>query len=286
MVGGWDGSNDLKTAELIPNRCSIPSLPKGISEQPSLILTNDNNILLCGGTNNEKQCLQLKEKNWVHHSDLIDLRRYATAITMAKGTFLFGGSWPSQKTWEWLPSGSSTWVYGGSIPHPGINYGCGVLISSTEILLIGGEDSKQRILKFNVETEEWTEMNETLQPGRYHHSCVVFKNSIFVSGGQTSGDNVLKSTQILDKDNLSISYSSDLKEATYGHGLVIAHYNNQPTVLAIGGGYYQDDDWVPRDSIEVWDPETKTWSLTNDLALSEAKYNFGALSLPTRLVCP
>ena len=279
-MGGWDGSNDLKTAELIPNRCSIPSLPKGISEQPSLILTNDNNILLCGGTNNETvetQCLQLKEKNWVHHSDLIDWRRYATAITMAKGTFLFGGSWPSQKTWEWLPSGSSTWVHGGSIPHPGINYGCGVQISSTEILLIGGYLSEQRILKFNVETEEWTEMDEKLQPGRYQHSCVVFKNNIIVSGGINNG--AFKSTQIFDKDNLTLSYSSDMKQGRDGHGLVVSHYNNQPTVLAIGGYPYTD-------SIEVWDPESKIWSLSSDLAISEAKAGFGALSVPTHLVCP
>ena len=195
---------------------------------------------------------------------------------MAKGTFIFGG-WLSPKTWEWLPSGSSTWVHGGSIPDPHFEQGCGVQISSTEILLIGGEDSKQRILKFNVDTEEWTEMDEKLQPGRYRHSCVVFKNNIIVSGGINNG--AFKSTQIFDKDNLTLSYSSDMKQERRGHGLVIAHYNNQPTVLAIGGLPYTD-------SIEVWDHESMTWSLANDLRLTKAKKNFGALSIPTRLVCP
>ena len=68
VVGGGDatvsvkyGERHLKTAELIPpNKCKIPSLPKGINIQPSLILTNDDKILLCGGKNNEKECLQLK----------------------------------------------------------------------------------------------------------------------------------------------------------------------------------------------------------------------------------
>ena len=67
VVGGGDatvsvkyGERHLKTAEIIPNKCKIPSLPKGINIQPSLILTNDDKILLCGGKNNEKECLQLK----------------------------------------------------------------------------------------------------------------------------------------------------------------------------------------------------------------------------------
>ena len=82
VVGGGDatvsvkyGERHLKTAELIPpNKCKIPSLPKGINIQPSLILTNDDKILLCGGKNNEQECLELKENNWVHHSDLIESR--------------------------------------------------------------------------------------------------------------------------------------------------------------------------------------------------------------------
>ena len=276
MVGGLDGNGHLKTSELIPNKCTIPSLPKGISGQPSLILTNDDNIILCGGFRNEYECLEMKENNWMHHSDLIEKRELATSVTMAKGTFIFGGH-ESRNTWEWLPSGSSTWVQGGSIPDPGFEQGCGIMISSSEILLIGGKDSKQRILKFNVETEEWTEMDEKLQPGRYQPSCVVFKNNIIVSGGINDG--AFKSTQIFDKDNLTLSYSSDMKQGRDGHGLVVSHYNNQPTVLAIGGYPYTD-------SIEVWDPESKIWSLSSDLAISEAKAGFGALSVPTRLVCP
>ena len=153
------------------------------------------------------------------------------------------------------------------------------MISSSEILLIGGKYSEQRILKFNVDSEEWTEMDEKIQPGRYYHSCVVFKNYIIVSGGKSSSSEVLKSTQIINIDNLSLSYSSDMEQARYSHGLVVAYYNNQPTVLAIGGKPYTD-------SVEVWNPESKTWSLSGDLRLSEAKRNFGALSVPTHLVCP
>ena len=198
---------------------------------------------------------------------------------MPNGIYIFGGNdYPTM--WEWLPSGSSTWVQGGSIPWPGFNGGCGVRISLSELLLIGGKESEQRILKFNVETGEWTEMEEVLEPGRYFHACVVFKNNIIVNGGQDSSGEYLKLAEIFDKDNLAISYSSDMKEARCAHGLVVAHHKNQPTVLAIGGYPYTTD------TIEKWDPESKTWSLTNDLRLSKTKNSFGILSVPTHLVCP
>ena len=94
MVGGNAGSNGLNffdTTELIPNKCTIPSLPKALGGFPSMFLTSENNILLCGGAHNDDECLEMKENNWMHHSDLIEKRRLATSVTMAKGTFIFGG---------------------------------------------------------------------------------------------------------------------------------------------------------------------------------------------------
>ena len=291
MVGGNAGSagsnvfNFFDTTELIPNKCTIPSLPKALGDFPSLFLTSENNILLCGGTRNEYECLEMKVNNWIHHSDLIEKRGKATSVTMAKGTFIFGGH-ESRNTWEWLPSGSSTWVLGGNIPDPGFFNGCGVPISANEILLVGGqgeEETMDRILKFSVETNDWTEMNETLQPGIYDHSCISFKNSIIVSGGKRPGTSPLESTQMINKDSLTVSKSSDMNQARREHRLVVAHYNNQTTVLAIGG---MSNGWKETASVEKWDPESEAWSLADDLTLSEAKYGFGALSVPTRLLCP
>ena len=282
-MGGLDGNGHLKTSELIPNKCTIPSLPKGISGQPSLILTNDDNIILCGGFRNEYECLEMKENNWMHHSDLIEKRELATSVTMAKGTFIFGGH-ESRNTWEWLPSGSSTWVQGGNIPDPGFFSGCGVPISTNEILLIGGVVSTDRILKFNVETNEWTEMDEKLYPPNHDHSCLLFKNNIIVSGGVVDWGSITDLTLIMNKDSLTMRETSNMNEKRREHGLVVAHYNNQTTVLAIGGltKFFNGETA----SIEKWDPESEAWSIANDLTLSEARYSFGALSVPTRLLCP
>ena len=54
VVGGYGGTgngNLLTSVEVIgDNKCSIPQLPFGISRQPSIILTKDDQILACGGT--------------------------------------------------------------------------------------------------------------------------------------------------------------------------------------------------------------------------------------------
>ena len=286
-MGGNAGSagsnvfNFFDTTELIPNKCTIPSLPKALGGFPSLFLTSQNNILLCGGFHNEYECLEMKVNNWIHHSDLIEKRGKATSVTMAKGTFIFGGV-HSRNTWEWLPSGNSTWVQGGNIPDPGFSSGCGVPISTNEILLIGGVDSTDRILKFNVETNEWTEMDEKLYPPNYGHSCLLFKNNIIVSGGGVGY--MIDLTLIMNKDSLTVSKTSNMIKKRREHGLVVAHYNNQTTVLAIGGltKFFNGETA----SIEKWDPESEAWSIANDLTLSEARYSFGALSVPTRLLCP
>ena len=288
MVGGNAGIagsnvfNFFDTTELIPNKCTIPSLPKALGDFPSLFLTSENNILLCGGTRNEYECLEMKVNNWIHHSDLIEKRGKATSVTMAKGTFIFGGV-HSRNTWEWLPSGNSTWVQGGNIPDPGFSSGCGVPISTNEILLIGGEEKPHdRILKFNVETNEWTEMDEKLYQPIHGHSCLLFKNNIIVSGGGLWSMSDL--TLIMNKDSLTMRETSNMNEKRREHGLVVAHYNNQTTVLAIGGltSFFNGETA----SIEKWDPESEAWSIANDLTLSEARYSFGALSVPTRLLCP
>ena len=93
LVGGWNGTDHLKNVEIFgdDNTCQIPQLPKFISGRPNLILTNEKKLLICGGYNNEQNCLLFKNNNWQQHSSLIQPRKHASAVTMPLGTFIFGG---------------------------------------------------------------------------------------------------------------------------------------------------------------------------------------------------
>ena len=139
IAGGWH-NGELDTVEIIPKHddCIIPKLPAITTHHPSLIKTTNDEIIICGGRNNWNKCLSLDSDGWSEHSLLTKERRFATAIGMPNGIYLFGG-YDTRKNWEWLPAGSTLWQNGGDdIPDPGFHEGCGASISDTELILIGG----------------------------------------------------------------------------------------------------------------------------------------------------
>jgi len=295
IVGGYDGANELQTTEIIPKRskCSsntLPSLPTGISFQPSLVQTSEEEILLCGGDGNEEKCLELKDNQWQEHSNLIYKRESASAVSMPEGIFLFGGGPLSKTTWGWLPSGTNQWQIRNAyfIKSWGGRYGleiseaCAVKINDIEILIIGGYENRKRVLKFNSNTKEFTNLgDDVLNQGRIRHACTLYENQIIISGGRISSFNGLSSTEIINLNDLTTSHTAgDLVQGRYKHDLVVVHVDNKPTVLAVGG-YGKG----LLDSIEKWNPTTETWTMT-EMKLSEPKADFGILSLPTRLLCP
>ena len=277
------GGSKPDTAEVVGRSdCKLPSVNISINEQPSLIVNNDKKILLCGGTNNLKKCLKLDDEGWVDHSDLIEERSWASSITVSRGSFIFGG-FESPKTWEWLPTGSNSWKKGGSIPDPGFWKGCVVQVTDWQVILIGGKVTKDKIIQFDIRKGKFEEVGK-LNQGRWGHSCIMVRNTIIVSGGEETYEH-LTSTELIEVDHFTSRFGPKMQMARVRHGLINTHFNNKPTVFAIGGEGYQNGEWHIWDSIEEWDPDKEQWILLN-LTHIEARHSFGYISLPTNLVCP
>ena len=75
------------------------------------MVAHNGTILLCGGRNNEKKCLQLDHGTWKEHSTLNVERAWHSAVTTQTATFIFGG-WGSKKTYEYLAKDSTKWLMG------------------------------------------------------------------------------------------------------------------------------------------------------------------------------
>ena len=73
-------------------------------------------------------------------------------------------------------------------------------------------------------------------------------------------------------------------QARRWHGLALVHVDNKPRVLAIGGQDHETNYLHRLDSIEMWNPATETWKLT-EMKLNHPKADFGFLSVPTGLIC-
>ena len=288
IVGGWD--NDfLKTTEIIPKRsiCKgrpLPSLPIGIISLPSLVQTSEEEILLCGGVNNGRECLKLDNNKWQEHSRLKNTRHDdASAVSMPGGIYIFGGNY-SRTTWEWLRSGTNQWQIGNStIPGFGFSDGCAVKINDNEILLIGGQDTYKRVLKFNTNTKTFTNIGNVLNQYKAFPACTLFQEKVIIAGGKDLSGKFSNSTEIINLNNLTKAHTAgNLVKARYNHGIGVVHVDNKPTVVAVGG--FNDDDFFI-DSIEMWNPATETWTMSS-MTLSKPKYSFAMLSLPTRQLCP
>ena len=84
------------------------------------------------------------------HSNLIEERIASTGISMPDAVYLFGGTSAPTTSNVMRKHSSHTWNVGPVIPGSGIQYGCGVRISSTELVLIGGSDSLKAVRKYNT----------------------------------------------------------------------------------------------------------------------------------------
>ena len=270
------------TAELIPKRknCAIPDLPIGI-DGLSLLHTNDDKIMVCGGSNNVGTCLVLQHGQWKQDSYLFNRRHNATGISMPDAIYMIGQTY-GKITWDWLSTGSTTWYASEGVSDV-FEFGCGVRLSEFEILLIGGYTTERRILKINFLTGTSQTVGH-LHQGRYGHSCSLFQDTIFVTGGKYSSSIYLAHTEMIELKTLTSRIGHDLKEARAFHGLAVSHVNKQLRLLAIGGSFGEGAGKY-RDSIEIWNPEGQSWNFFKEMKLSKGKSRFGCLSVPTHLIC-
>ena len=148
IAGGYDKSSvEVLTGDLGTKK--LRYLPAKIDDS-SMILHNET-ILLCGGYNNVKKCLQLDHRTWKKHSTLEEGRVSHSAVTTQTATFLFGGDY-SRTTYEYLPKDSTEWLRGKTEIPGSFWSGCAVAVKSEqEIWLIGGIGKDKKIFSFDVD---------------------------------------------------------------------------------------------------------------------------------------
>ena len=103
--------------------------------------------------------------------------------------------------------------------------------------------------------------------------CFLYNGNVLVTGGY-DGRNQLKSTEIIELSNWKSKTAGNLNVARHSHGMGIVDINGKSKLIVFGGTneYYLD-------SIEEWDEDTETWSLST-MKLSEAKKQFAYCQLP------
>lgn len=308
LAGGYAPSGNaegffyrsITKVETIPVQsppCQVPDLPAPNSGS-TLVLTPQRLLLNCGGMEDlypepvrYKSCLALDVSGgggWSHHSDLTNSRNGAVGVTLPTGTYLFGGDYPA--TVDFMPASSSTWQ-AGPVPPDDLFFGsdsCGLAISDTEIVFIGGDDNYNRVTKYSTVTNEWIVM-ASLTVGRSEHACTLLDDNIIVAGGMSAGNEATGEftaiTEIIPLSTWIPRPGGNLAEPRRLFAMVTLG-GQYPKVLAIGGysgtsSYFEGDT----ESIEEWQADTEKWEAA-PMNLTTGNYNFGAIAIPLGLICP
>ena len=285
LIGGGSDNdyNRLASVEVISddarNNIQLPNLPRQISYSPSMV-NHNGSILLCGGYNNHQTCLQMEENGWTPHSNLNKERKWASAVATNTATFIFGGD-ESIFTYEYLEQGSSTnWQKGNErIPGNGFAGGCAIAISDKEVWLIGGLSTESRILSFNTRNQKFEEVNTIqLKEGRRRQVCIKIPGTtkIIVSGGIDSSRNRLDSVEIIDFESKIVTNTGKMNFKRAFHGISILTLDGEDQIAIFGG---RDENHKILDSVEVYDQETQIWTKRPDMKLTQAKEDFGFLTI-------
>ena len=132
------------------------------------------------------KCWVLKGMKWVYHSKFNNTRKNATVVKMPNGIYAFGGeNFLVSRSFEFLPSGSTEWQLSPDIIVEGLFEASGIAISSTELLLIGGQKFKSKptvhrnlednigILKINIQTNQCTHIGTLPMPASNVQSAII-----------------------------------------------------------------------------------------------------------------
>ena len=250
----------------------LPTLPRNI--EYSLMVAHNGTILLSGGRNNEKQCLQLNHGTWKDHSTLNEKRVWHSAVTTQAATFIFGGGY-SKTTYEYLSKDSTQWLMGKNEIPGGFSEGYAIAVKSDqEIWLIGGAGTKKRILSFNVESHTFQVLPFQLNVGRLRHRCAFIPNinKIMITGGYNGGS--LDSTEVLDIEDGSVTMGRPINSKRDDHGMSVVTINGENKLAVLGGSSGSNT----LDSVELYNTETEKWEIMK-FKLSKARSDFSFLTV-------
>ena len=233
----------------------------------SSVVVHNGKILLCGGYDNDKACLQLDRGTWKEYNALNEKRFEHSSVTTQTASFLFGGL-DSETTYEYLPKDSTTWLMGKTEIPGGFLCGAAISVKSEqEIWLIGGESTGKRILSFSVKDHTFQELPFTLKQDKPGAKCSFLPNTnkIMIMSENS------KTTELLDTEKgslITLTATPNSSRKFFGLGVITTFDKDRLALFGGRGGL---------DSVELYNTQTEKWDAT-DIKLQEPKAGFSVLT--------
>ena len=159
-----------------------------------------------------------------------------------------------------------TWTNTGSLNIARYNH-TATLLKNGKVLVTGGNGSLPWLASaelYDPATQKWVGSG-SLNTGRELHTATLLTHGeVLVAGGYGNGN--LASTELYDSSEGSWSNIGSLKNARYGHTATLLPNGK----VLVAGGATTSGSYLPITlaSAELYDPETRTWTLTGFMNVS------------------
>ena len=284
----------LTSSVVYPNNCMVPSMATGLRDHVTFLTEEvPPRVASCGGWDDDhsnwrersKKCLVLASGNWSTGliDNLPDKRMNSASARLDEGVFLLGGRY-TRSTSVFLPAGTRSWVSGPELPVTMRNGPCAAPISGRSFLIVYGK----QVLEFDTEVAgprssagwrprgKWPQMQveRTYQPG-----CAVLKTKFIVAGGSNDVDGTLKSTEIIDLEQGTTYFASDMQRERSNFNFFVMSGN-----LYAFGGYNCVGGCHSLADVEEFVEDTESWKLA-DKNLPGGRSSYGGVAVNGDLVC-
>ena len=137
---------------------------------------------------------------------------------------------------------------------PTARSGLGVAVVNGKIYAIGGDGGSNVTEEYNPVTNTWT-TKKAMPTGRSRFGVAVYKNKIYVMGGATA-NGFTAANEVYDPLTDTWETKTPLPKGSRAE-LTASAINGK--IYAVGG-YFYGLYWVSSTVLEVYDPETDTWT--------------------------
>ena len=160
-------------------------------------------------------------------------------------------------------------------PMPTSRSGLGVAVVNGKIYAIGGDGGSNSTEEYNPATGTWT-VKKQMPTGRSRFGISVYQNKIYVIGGATP-DGFSAANEVYDP--LTDTWETKTPLPKGGRAELSASVINEE--IYVVGGYFFGGYYVSSNALEVYDPETDTW--TTKSPMPTAVYSCSSAVIDNRM---
>ncbi len=205
---------------------------------------------------------------WSYTDSMHVARTYHAAISLRNGQVLVVGG-IQDNTCELYNPSTNTWSFTSSPSLVGYDGTCLVMLADGRILATLGHDAEI----YNPDAGTWTLLASKLIGDRQNHSSVLLNNgNVLITGGSNFDDQT--TAELFNNATLSFTATAEMSSNRASSKAILM---DNGKVLAYGLGDFTNPSNTKL--IEIYDPATATWSITNQVfhTIGSQGYNINKL---------